>query len=46
MLHVGERYWTKHRVTPAEVEAALAEAAGGAFEAREGEPNAKELLGY
>ena len=46
VLHVGDAYWTKHRVTLDEVEAALAEAASGAFEAREGEPNAKELLGY
>ena len=46
VLHVGDAYWTKHRVTLDEVEATLAEAAGGAFEAREGEPNAKELLGY
>ena len=46
VLHVGDAYWTKHRVTLDEVEAALAEAASGAFEARKGEPNAKELLGY
>ena len=41
VLHIGEQYWTKHRLTEAEALEALGAAARGAFEARRGEPDAE-----
>ena len=40
VLHIGEQYWTKHRLTEAEALEALGAAARGAFEARRGDPDA------
>ena len=41
VLHIGEQYWTKHRLTEAEALEALGAAARGAFVARRGEPDAE-----
>ena len=41
VLHIGEQYWTKHRLTEAEALEAVGAAARGDFEARRGEPDAE-----
>ena len=43
VLHVDGAYWTKHRVTADDALAALAEARGGAFAPRPGQPDAARL---
>ena len=40
VLHLNERYWTKHRLTREEAKQALTAAAEGSFESPPGEPNA------
>lgn len=43
VLHVGDSYWIKHRLTPDEAREGLMEARAGQFAARNGEPNAGEM---
>ena len=43
VLHIGDSYWTKHRLDRQEAELALAEAENGAFEARRGQPDAERM---
>uniref|UniRef100_A0A7S0LDF2 Glutaredoxin-like protein n=1 Tax=Coccolithus braarudii TaxID=221442 RepID=A0A7S0LDF2_9EUKA len=43
VLHIGETYWTKHRLSLEEAEQALSEAREGRFIARRGEPDAERL---
>ena len=43
VLHVGDSYWIKHRLTPDEAREGLMEARSGSFAARQGEPNAGEM---
>ena len=45
VLHLDGIYWTKHRVTPEEAEAALTLARQGMFQASLGEPDAERLEG-
>jgi glutaredoxin len=43
VLHVGEQYWTKHRITEDEARDGLTEAISGSFSKRIGEPDAGEM---
>mmetsp|Transcript_18894 Transcript_18894/g.27953 ORF Transcript_18894/g.27953 Transcript_18894/m.27953 type:complete len:161 (+) Transcript_18894:373-855(+) len=43
VLHVGEHYWTKHRVTSDEARKSLCQARSGSFKRRSGEPDAGEM---
>lgn len=43
VLHIGDAYWTKHRLNREEAEQALAEAEGGNFEPRRGQPDAERM---
>jgi glutaredoxin len=43
VLHVGDKYWIKHRLTEEEAIQGLKEARDGTFQARQGEPNAGEM---
>ncbi|CAK0830961.1 unnamed protein product, partial [Prorocentrum cordatum] len=43
VFHVSGEYWAKHRLEPADVRSALAEAAGGAFRPRAGRPDASDF---
>ena len=43
VLHVGETYWTKHRITEDEAREGLRQATGGEFTERPGEPNAAKM---
>jgi glutaredoxin len=43
VLHVGDRYWTKHRITEDEARKGLIEASTGLFVARAGEPDAAAM---
>jgi hypothetical protein len=43
VLHIGGRFWIKHRITSEEALAGLAEAAAGTFQARQGDPDAKKM---
>ncbi len=42
VLHVGDAYWTKHRLSPEEAREGLREAASAAFRPKQGEPDAAE----
>ncbi len=43
VLHVGGRFWIKHRLSVDDAMAGLAEAAAGSFTARQGDPDAKKM---
>jgi hypothetical protein len=43
VLHVGGRFWIKHRLSADDAMAGLAEAAAGSFAARQGDPDAKKM---
>lgn len=43
VLHVGDEYWIKHRITVEEAKEGLEEASNGSFSKRSGEPDAGEL---
>ena len=43
VLHIGEHFWIKHRITTEEAIAGLIEATDGTFVARQGEPDAGEM---
>lgn len=43
VLHVGEQYWTKHRISEEEARDGLMEAISGSFSNRSGEPDAGEM---
>lgn len=43
VLHVGEQYWIKHRITVEEAKQGLYEAKLGSFKRRSGEPDAGEM---
>jgi hypothetical protein len=43
VLHVGNSYWIKHRLTTDEAREGLIEARMGCFAARQGEPNSGEM---
>ena len=40
VLHMGTKFWIKHRMTAEEATAGLQEAKDGVFEERKGDPNA------
>jgi glutaredoxin len=40
VLHIGDKYWIKHRIDVAEAKLGLTEAAEGSFKSRKGEPDA------
>ena len=44
VLHVGDKYWVKHRLSPEDAREGLAKARSNSFNtANEGEPNAGEM---
>merc|ERR1719512_443947 len=43
VFHLNGAFWAKHRLSADDVEAALAEAAEGVFEARDGEPDMRSV---
>ncbi len=43
VLHVGGRFWIKHRLSIDDAMAGLAEASAGSFTARQGDPDAKKM---
>jgi len=43
VLHINNKYWTKHRLDQVEAKTALTEALEGTFEPRSGEPDAAAM---
>lgn len=43
VLHVGDQYWTKHRITEEEARTGLTEAIARSFVSNKGEPDAGEM---